>query len=66
MEILKHITEPITNEKIISVAESFKNYDLGGISLNFDSQSRQLSQDIWFNKGEGDWQKISSKSSEKK
>ena len=64
-EILKKIDGPITNEKIISVAESFKNFDLGGITLNFDPQSRQLIHDIWLDTGDADWQKISCESTRK-
>jgi ABC-type branched-subunit amino acid transport system substrate-binding protein len=58
IEILKKIDEPITHEKIIGAAESFSKFNLGGITLNFEPESRSLAQAIWLDIGAEDWQEI--------
>ncbi len=59
IEILKKIEGPVTKEKIIEIAESFNNYDLGGIQLTFQPETRQLSTQIWLDTGTDTWQEIS-------
>lgn len=53
--ILKKIHGPITKEKIVSVAEQFNNFDLGGITLTFNPETRQLINSLWIDTGLGDW-----------
>lgn len=55
IEALKKITGPITKEKIVEALEEMKNYDLGGIKLDFDSKTRELSDVIWLDTGESEW-----------
>jgi len=59
IEILKKIEAPITKEKIIAAMEATKNYNLGGFTLNFDPQTRQLSNQIWIYKAGREIGKIS-------
>jgi|GEM_PF-2581079 len=55
IELLKKITPPITNEKIIEKISEFKNYSLKGIDLNYDSTKRCLSKDLWIESETGEW-----------
>jgi branched-chain amino acid transport system substrate-binding protein len=55
IEVLKKIRGPITKEKIITGFESFKNFDLGGIFLDFDLNTRSLGNHVWLSSG-GTWQ----------
>ena len=54
VEILKKIEGPITKENIIQTTESLKNFDLGGIVLNFNSATRSLFSSLWLIIGD-DW-----------
>lgn len=54
-EILKKIQGPITREAIIKVFEGLKNFNYGGINLNFNPQTRSLLSTVWLDLGEGDW-----------
>ena len=58
-EILRNIKWPITKEKIIAFAESMHNYPLKGLVLNFNPQTRELSDTLWLDPGEGEWIKQS-------
>lgn len=50
-EILKHIKGPITQEKIIEFAQNMKNYPLKGLVLNFNPETRELSDTLWIDPG---------------
>ncbi len=65
INILKDIEKPITPEKIITSCEKMKNYNLKGLTLNFDPETRQLSNSIWFDTGKGEWKKTEIKQSHK-
>ncbi len=58
VQALKEIKGPFTCQKLIEKIESFRNYDLGGITLNFDHLSRQLSSSVWINTGKKEWERI--------
>ncbi len=59
-EILKHIKGPITKEKVIAFAENMKNYPMKGLVLNFNPETRELSDILWIDPGnEGEWIKES-------
>ena len=58
VQALKEIKGMLTCEKLIERIEKFKNYDLGGITLNFDRISRQLSSSVWLNTGKKEWERI--------
>ena len=58
-EILRNIKGPITKEKIIAFAETMKKYPLKGLMLNFNPQTRELSDTLWLDPGEGEWIKQS-------
>jgi len=58
VKALKEITGTLTCEKLIEKIEQFKNYDLGGITLNFEPLSRQLSSSVWLNTGKKEWERI--------
>lgn len=45
--VAESIEPPITVDKIIQKITSLKQFNLGGIILNFDPQNRQLAKDIW-------------------
>ena len=51
--LLKQIKPPITIEKIMHAAESLKNYDFEGLTLDFDPSTRVLSHEIWVDLGDG-------------
>ena len=51
IDILKKIKTKVTKENIVKELEKIKNYDLKGLNLNFDSQTRQLSNYVWLSKG---------------
>ncbi|GEM_PF-880937 len=58
-DILKKIKGPITNKSIIAAAEKTKNYNLGGLNLNFEPSSRTILNYIWFDTGQpGDWDQV--------
>jgi ABC-type branched-subunit amino acid transport system substrate-binding protein len=59
VEIVKKIEGPVTKQKIIQVAEQFKHFDLGGIDLTFNPQTRSLINTIWIDDGSEQWQKES-------
>ncbi len=56
--IIKQIKGTITKEKIIKVAEGIENYNLKGLMLNFNPQTRELSNKLWLDTGKKKWEKI--------
>lgn len=54
-EIVNKIEGPVTVEKVKEVAEHFKNYDLGGITLTFNPNDRNLVNSIWLNDCTDEW-----------
>ncbi len=55
-EILSHIKGPITNDKIIEIAEGFKHYQFKGLELTFNPETRELSDTLWIDDaGKGPW-----------
>lgn len=66
-EILHHIKPPITKEKIIAFAENMKNYPLFGLTLNFNPETRELSDILWIDPGNGrEWIKQTGVDTKKK
>ena len=55
IDVLKHIQGPINKDSIRKALEGIKNYDFKGLHLNFDPETRQLSDTIWLDTGVGDW-----------
>lgn len=53
--IMQKIEGPITQEKIIAVAEQFDNEPFKGLVLNFNPQTRELSDTLWIDSGVGPW-----------
>jgi len=53
--ILRKIEGPVTADKIIAIAEQFKNEPFKGLELNFDPQTRELSDTLWIDSGIGPW-----------
>lgn len=54
-EILRKIDGPITHEKIIKTAEGFKKYPFKGLVLDFNPETRELSDTLWIDTGVGPW-----------
>ncbi len=54
-EILRTIEGPVTNEKIIEKAERMKSYPFKGLVLDFNPETRELSGNLWLDRGEGEW-----------
>lgn len=54
-EMLRKIDGPVTKEKIIAVAENMKNYPLQGLVINFNPETRELSDTLWIDPGKGEW-----------
>jgi len=66
IQLMKQAKGDIAMDKIVAAAEGFKNFDLGGISLNFDSATRSLSQRIWLSLGHRkQWLDLTKKLTEK-
>jgi ABC-type branched-subunit amino acid transport system substrate-binding protein len=55
IDALKHMKGEITKDTMISEFENMKNYNLKGLILNFDEQTRQLSNKVWIDDGKGAW-----------
>ncbi len=54
-QILRKIEGPINKESIIAVAEALKDYPFKGLVLNFNPETRELSDTLWIDPGEGAW-----------
>jgi hypothetical protein len=55
IDTLKKLELPITQEKFNQKIESFKNYNFKGIVLNFNSQTRELTNCTWIETPNGTW-----------
>ena len=55
IDMIAHIPEPITLDKIIANAEQMHAYDFQGLQLNFDPITRELSRQVWVDPSHGDW-----------
>jgi branched-chain amino acid transport system substrate-binding protein len=53
--ILEILQPPITKEKIIAQLEGIENINFGGLFLNFDPLTRELSKHIWIDTGKAEW-----------
>ena len=60
-EILRKIEGDITKEKIIEVAEGLKDYPFKGLVLDFNPETRELSDTLWIDTGTGEWIKKSTR-----
>ena len=56
--VLNSIDQPYTKEKIIATIEGMKNVNFGGLVLNFNSETRELSQAVWIDIGKDQWIKM--------
>lgn len=54
-ELLSKVKGAITQDKIIDVAEHWKDFDLDGLKLSWDPQRRQLSNKVWLDLGAQGW-----------
>ncbi len=55
-EVLRRVEGDITKEKIVKSAESIKNLNFGGMRINFNSDNRTLSENLWVSPGvDDDW-----------
>lgn len=55
LEVLKKIDRPYTHKKIIREMEKIKDKNFKGLILNFDSETRSLSKNVWLDLGNGAW-----------
>lgn len=55
IEALKQIQPPITADKIKQKIESFQNYNMDGLNLKFNPNTRQLSNLLWLELPNGEW-----------
>lgn len=53
--MMKQIKGPITKESLIQAAENIRNVDFDGFILNFNKQTRELSNSLWLNTGDAEW-----------
>lgn len=58
IDILRKIKGAITKEAIIEQAEKLKNYNLKGLNLNFNRDTRELSNALWLDTGKHKWVKV--------
>lgn len=56
--LIKQINGPITSASLIKAAEQIVNYDLKGLHLSFDADSRSLATELWLNIGSPNWETI--------
>lgn len=56
--LIKQIKGPVTSNALIKAAEKIVNYNLKGINLSFDPDSRSLSTSLWLNTGSPDWMEV--------
>jgi branched-chain amino acid transport system substrate-binding protein len=47
IEALKHVEGEVTKEKLVLGLESIQNFDLEGLSLNFNPETRSLADSLW-------------------
>jgi len=68
IQMLKKTDGNTDKDKLLSAAQEFKDYDLGGITLTFDKEDKTqtLSPFIWLNTGKKDWVKIDTKPKKEK
>ncbi len=55
MSVLETLNPPFDKEKIIARFESIKALDVGGLLLNFDPLTRELSKNVWVDIGGNEW-----------
>ena len=53
VEALQRTPAPQTLAGLMQQFEMMKQYNLGGLVLNFDAESRQLSSKVWVNDASG-------------
>jgi ABC-type branched-subunit amino acid transport system substrate-binding protein len=53
--LIRQCKIPITAKQIIASAENIHHLNYKGLSLNFDSQTRQLMHTIWLDTGSDEW-----------
>ena len=58
VDLLKKIDGPITKDAIVEQAEKIKDYTFEGLLLNFNKESRELSNYIWLYTGSPEWERI--------
>jgi len=58
VKVLKQIKGDITFNKIIEKFEAMKEYNFGGLPLNFDPETRQLLHNLWLDTGKEEWIKV--------
>ena len=56
--MLQKIKWDITKKVIIQEFEAMKNYSFGGIEIDFEKNTRQLTHNIWLDNGSDEWSKI--------
>lgn len=59
IDAVKHVPGQVTNEKLIDYFQRMHNIVYKGLSLNFDSQKRQLSHTVWIDNGQKVWPAVS-------
>lgn len=47
IDACNHISGDITKEKLMHYFEGLKNYNFKGLNLNFDPETRELSNEVW-------------------
>lgn len=56
-DLVKQVEGPITNEKIIAIAEK-TDKDFKGLKLHFEPSSRTILNYIWFDTGTSNWEQV--------
>jgi hypothetical protein len=56
---LENIEPPFTKEKILAELESIRNLNFKGLKLNFNPETRELSNHVWIDTGHGHWVDVS-------
>jgi len=51
VDVIKRIDGEVTKEKIIKIIEGMKDYNLGGLNLTFNPQTKSLVDSIWLDNG---------------
>ena len=55
LDALKQITEPVTKDKILEKIQSFNNYKIDGLELNFDPKTNEVYNKVWLDLSTNEW-----------
>jgi branched-chain amino acid transport system substrate-binding protein len=55
IHIVESLNKPVNSNTLMKAFEQIKNFSYKGLTLNFDSETRELLKDVWIDTGTGPW-----------